>query len=177
MSNFLGTADTSTRPVDVSGVLTKEITKVRNQFQDSEFTVDMPAELFIEGDDFLSGLFSNLLRNVVKHNVKPRPKVSITGQRSNGTFLLIVADNGPGIPDEQMDRVLEWNVKGNDSAGTGLGLAIAKTVAERYGGTLWIEDNHPEDTAVKAELLRSSRLSRTPRKPMLENLQETPSVI
>jgi signal transduction histidine kinase len=71
--------------------------------------------------------------------------------------IVRVADNGPGIPDEEKDRVLEWNVKGADSPGTGLGLAIANTVAERYGGTLWIEDNDPGGTVMNVELPLTSR--------------------
>lgn len=152
MSNFLGTTDTSTRPIEVSAVLTEELTKVRRQFENAEFAVDVPDGLFIQGDDFLSELFSNLLRNAVEHNDKPTPEVSITARQSNGSVVITVADNGPGISDERKDRVLEWNVKGRDSAGTGLGLSIANTVVERYNGTLWIEDNHPVGTAVKAEL-------------------------
>jgi signal transduction histidine kinase len=141
MENFLAQLDTSSRPINLSAALSEEV----------------PDEIYIEGDDFVSELFSNLLSNAVVHNDKPTPKASVTARRSDGTVIVRVADNGPGIPDEEKDRVLEWNVKGADSPGTGLGLAIANTVAERYGGTLWIEDNDPGGTVMNVELPLTSR--------------------
>lgn len=160
LSNFRDTTDTSTRPINLTTVLTEELSKIRKQFTEAEFTVDVPNEVFVTGDDFLAELVSNLLRNAVEHNDKSTPVVSISARQSNGSVVLTVADNGPGIADNRKERVLEWNVKGSESGGTGLGLAIANTVVERYDGMLWIEDNQPEGTAVKAEL-PSATLSET----------------
>jgi signal transduction histidine kinase len=157
MENFLAPLDTSSRPINLSAALSEEVQKARKQYDTAEISVEVPDEIYIEGDDFVSELFSNLLSNAVVHNDKPTPKASVTARRSDGTVIVRVADNGPGIPDEEKDRVLEWNVKGADSPGTGLGLAIANTVAESYGGTLWIEDNDPGETVMNVELPLTSR--------------------
>ncbi|QIO23059.1 GHKL domain-containing protein [Haloarcula sp. JP-L23] len=152
MQNFHEVSDISLRPLVLSDTLTEEIEKAREQFDHAEFTVECPADIYIEGDDFVAELISNLLSNAVLHNDKPTPEVSVTARRADDTVVVRVADNGQGIPDEEKARMLEWNVKGVDSAGAGLGLAIANTVAERYDGTLWIEDNDPEGTVVNVEL-------------------------
>lgn len=159
MENFRGQLDTSTRPIDLSVVLPEEVDKARKRYKSARFSLETPDKMCIEGDDFVSELFSNLLSNAIVHNDKSSPEVSITARRSDGTVVVQVADNGPGIPDENKDRMLEWNVKGSDSPGTGLGLSIAKVVTERYSGTLWIEDNDPVGTVVNVELPLASQSS------------------
>lgn len=158
MGNFLNRRDTSTRPIDLSATITEAVEKARGQYDYAAFSVEGPDDVYIDGDDFVDELFWNLLSNAVVHNDKPTPTVSVTLTRTDGTVLVSVADNGPGIVDEEKEYYLEWNVKGVDSSGTGLGLAIANTVAARYGGTLWIEDNEPEGTVVHVDLPRSDRI-------------------
>lgn len=157
MENFQSHPDTSTQRIDLSAALTEELEKARRQYEHAVFSLKIPNELYIEADDFVAELFSNLLSNAVVHNDKSTPDISVTVRRSDGVVVVCVADNGPGIPDEEKDRMLEWNVKGVDSPGTGLGLPIANTVAERYNGTLWIEDNEPEGTVVNVELPIANR--------------------
>jgi nitrogen fixation/metabolism regulation signal transduction histidine kinase len=52
---------------------------------------------------------------------------------------LEVIDNGPGIPDDIMDRLFEPYVTTKDK-GTGLGLAIVKRIVEEHGGAIWVEN-------------------------------------
>jgi signal transduction histidine kinase len=57
-----------------------------------------------------------------------------------------VADNGPGIPDADRQRVLERFVRLEQSRsqpGSGLGLSLAAAVARLHGGELTLADNHP----------------------------------
>lgn len=157
MGNFLNRRDTATRPIDLSASITDAVEKARGQYGHAAFSVEGPDDIYIDGDDFVSELLWNLLSNAVVHNDKPTPTVSVTLTRTDGAVLVSVADNGPGIADEEKEYYLEWNVKGAESAGTGLGLSIANTVAARYGGTLWIEDNEPEGTVVHVDLPRSDR--------------------
>jgi signal transduction histidine kinase len=158
MANFLDRPDTYTRPIDLSATLTEEVEKARTQYDHAEFSMEVPDDVYIEGDDFVAELFWNLLSNAVVHNDKPTPVVSVTSHRTDEAVVVRVADNGPGIVDGEKERVLKWNVKGVDSPGTGLGLSIANTVAGRYGGTLWIEDNEPEGTALHVKLPRTDRI-------------------
>lgn len=152
MANFLGHTDTTTRLVELSAFLTEEVETARMEFDEAEFTTDLENDLYVEGDDLMAELFANLLSNAVLHNDKQMPRVRVTARATGDSVVVSVADNGPGIPDGVREEVLGWNVKGADSDGTGLGLAIAKTVAERYGGSLWIEDNDPVGTEVNVDL-------------------------
>lgn len=60
--------------------------------------------------------------------------------------MLEVADDGPGIPSEQREKVFQRftrldAARSRDAGGAGLGLAIARQVAQNHGGRLTIEDS------------------------------------
>jgi len=72
----------------------------------------------------------------------------VVGARALGTDLLVwVEDRGPGVPDEEKQRVFEKFYRGTTSAaspsGTGLGLAIVREIARAHGGRVWVEDAEP----------------------------------
>ena len=63
------------------------------------------------------------------------------------SYKVVIADNGPGIPVEDRDRIFEHfeqAVKGDSrSEGVGLGLPIARKLARAMGGDLWFEPRFP----------------------------------
>ncbi len=87
--------------------------------------------------DALQVLVRNLLDNAIKYTPSGG-RVEIEIGREGGQLLLSVADSGPGIPEEDRQRVLDrfYRVPGTESTGSGLGLAIVKSIAEFHGATL-----------------------------------------
>jgi len=85
----------------------------------------------VSGDsDRLTQVFENFFRNAVQH---AGPGVSVTvGPLDDGFY---VADDGPGIPPEERERVFEPGYSASRS-GTGLGLAIVEQVVEAHGWDL-----------------------------------------
>jgi two-component system OmpR family sensor kinase len=82
-----------------------------------------------------------LLRNLVDNAVKYTPQggtVDIAVRAQSGAVRLSVEDSGPGIPQEERERVFDrfYRIAGSDAQGSGLGLAIIKSIAERHGATL-----------------------------------------
>jgi signal transduction histidine kinase len=70
--------------------------------------------------------------------------------------ILTIADDGPGIPVADRERVFERFVRlddgrARDAGGTGLGLAIVADIVTAHGGRVRIEDNHP-GAKVRVEL-------------------------
>ena len=66
--------------------------------------------------------------------------------RRTGGVELVVADDGPGIPEADRARVMERFVRGDaarTSGGAGLGLAIARWIVDAHRGRLVLEDNRP----------------------------------
>ncbi|UYN99721.1 MAG: HAMP domain-containing protein [Devosia sp.] len=96
----------------------------------------------------------NLLENAVKY---ARPEDGSTGRirielsRQADKIVIAIADNGPGIPEADRQRVLERFVrleKSRSEPGSGLGLALVNAVARLHGGTFRVEDNAPGVRAV-----------------------------
>ncbi|WEK02755.1 MAG: HAMP domain-containing sensor histidine kinase [Candidatus Devosia phytovorans] len=96
----------------------------------------------------------NLLENAVKY-AKPQGegqgRITVGLRRDKDRVLIEVADNGPGIPVEDRQRVLQRFVrleKSRSEPGSGLGLSLVNAVASLHGGSLRIEDNMPGVRAV-----------------------------
>jgi signal transduction histidine kinase len=86
--------------------------------------------------------FSQILVNVLQNarealNGKGKVIVSVT-VRNDGSVEIIVADNGPGIPPEKIERIFEQYYSTKEK-GTGLGLAIVKHNVELYAGRVRAE--------------------------------------
>ncbi len=91
----------------------------------------------------LERLLRNLLDNATRH-AAARVGVSVHADTANA--VLTVDDDGPGIPAPDRERVFERFTRLDDdrsrkTGGTGLGLAIAREIAERYHGSLRVEDS------------------------------------
>ena len=85
-------------------------------------------------------IVDNLLENASLHG---GGRVDVDLEREGGRWLLRVSDDGPGIPPEERERLLEPFARGRDATapGTGLGLAIVAQQASLHGGTLTLGDS------------------------------------
>jgi two-component system sensor histidine kinase SenX3 len=103
-------------------------------------------DLFVHGDRAqLHAAVSNLVENAVTYS-PDGSRVTVTAQLDGEDVRLTVADNGIGIPGDELDRIFErfYRVdpaRARTTGGTGLGLSIVKHVAASNGGTVevWSE--------------------------------------
>jgi two-component system, OmpR family, sensor kinase len=80
----------------------------------------------------------NLVDNAVRH-VREGGRVVVSGSRENGSVRLAVRDDGPGFPQEILDR--SFSIETTQSAnGAGLGLSIVDAIARAHGGTLTLRN-------------------------------------
>ncbi|MEP7456814.1 HAMP domain-containing sensor histidine kinase [Phyllobacterium sp. SB3] len=97
---------------------------------------------------------SNLVDNAIKYAAGDKPvEVKLSVEKHDRRVEIIVSDNGPGIPADQVDRATERFVRLEESRsqpGSGLGLSLAKAVMKLHGGTLELHDNAPGLRAVLA---------------------------
>ncbi len=97
-------------------------------------------------EDRIFQVLSNLLGNAVKYSPKGE-EVVVRVSREDGWAVVSVEDFGPGIPEDEWDRVFEKFYRGGNGEGRegiGLGLAICKGIVEAHGGRIWISrPSHP----------------------------------
>jgi signal transduction histidine kinase len=103
--------------------------------------------LAIHGDPvLLAQAIANLIDNALKFT-PDHGNVSVeTRRREDGGVEVAVADDGPGIPDEEKPRVTERFYRsdaGRGTPGVGLGLSLVGAVAKLHAGSLELTDNHP----------------------------------
>lgn len=131
-------------PVDLAAVIREEAAA----FPDVviEVTEGTPARVW--ADDLLPEIFTNLIRNAVKFG-GPEVRIAIRVEDHDGESVLVsVEDTGPGIPDPAKEAIFHRFERGwVGGYGDGLDLFVVRTLVERYGGTIRVEDRvegHPD---------------------------------
>ena len=100
---------------------------------------DLP---FVAGDPvLLHHVLLNLLDNATRH---ARSQLAISAESAGDRILLVIDDDGPGVPEAERERIFERfsRIEGGDrSEGSGLGLAIVRGFAEAMSMTVTIDDS------------------------------------
>ena len=100
----------------------------------------------VSGDaELLAQLFANLIENAILHT-PDGTRVTIDAERVPGHITVIVADNGPGVPEAERDRITRrfYQIDTSRSRGSsGLGLSIASAIVTLHGAKLMIGDASP----------------------------------
>jgi signal transduction histidine kinase len=99
----------------------------------------------VRGDRIRLGrVVSNLLGNAIRHS--PRGgSIDLIVTQQESTAMCHVADQGPGVPPRDRNRIFEPHFQGSSMPGTaGLGLFICRRIVEVHGGRIWVEDHLPQ---------------------------------
>ncbi|MFI0513743.1 ATP-binding protein [Streptomyces sp. WSLK1-5] len=104
--------------------------------------LEQPLPALWADPDKIDQVLSNLLENAVRHGegtvtIDITPTASPREGEDTGTSVT-VSDEGPGIPEESMNRVFTRFWRGSKRGGTGLGLYIVKGIVEAHGGTITV---------------------------------------
>lgn len=102
--------------------------------------------LTIQGDrHLLFRALANLVDNAIKYAARGG-RITLELRERGGAAEVIVADNGPGIPEEARARVFERFVRlepARSLPGSGLGLSLVAAIAEQHGAAVVLDDNLP----------------------------------
>ena len=105
-------------------------------------TISLDAPMFLQAcvdGAALRQVLDNLLANAVRF---ARERVDIRVSRQDHRWVLLVADDGPGVSAEQFDAIFEpFHRPDKRGVGSGLGLAIVRDVVQRHGGHVRVESD------------------------------------
>ena len=116
-------------------------------------TDDSTAALPVQANAaLLREALTNLIDNAIRY-AGHGAEVTLRPRREAGHALVMVDDNGPGIPAADRERVFERFVRATDNGdGCGLGLAIVREIIERHQGTVALDDAPPHGLRVTIRL-------------------------
>lgn len=139
------TAGPSTRlasPVEIGPVAQRVVASLDKVYRDRQVRaeVEVPQGLAFHGDqgDLLE-LLGNLLDNAYKW-CGGRVRLSASGEGQN--VILVVEDDGPGIPAGERDAILQRGARADQSTpGQGIGLAVVASIVQAYRGTIEVGES------------------------------------
>ena len=125
---------------------------------DQRLTLAVPPKPVVVQADAarLERVLANLLGNAAKYG-RRGGLITLALERLDGGALLSVADDGPGIPPSEHERIFERyyrvaNEETRRKPGSGLGLPIARRMVELHGGRLWVESRPGQGATFKVAL-------------------------
>jgi signal transduction histidine kinase len=95
-------------------------------------------------------VLQNLICNAIQHG-GTAPRVSVTAEETLDNWIFCVSDNGPGISQEDTEKLFKpfKRLSRHEDSGLGLGLAICKRIVEVHGGKIWCESKPGNGAAFK----------------------------
>ncbi|HRV95181.1 MAG TPA: ATP-binding protein, partial [Anaerolineae bacterium] len=142
-------------PCDLAEVVARAVPQVYPPPHD-RLQLNLPADLpLIHADrQRLEVVVRNLIENSVKYTAQGTP-ITLSASMNNGTVIVQVSDQGPGIPETDHQRIFDAFFRVEDSltrqSGLGLGLAICQGFIQAQGGRIWLEPQ-PQGTCIAFSL-------------------------
>ena len=143
-----GTRRAGFRDVDLSGILSTVVEAFAPVAEDrgQNLVLDISNDAHVFGDrELLTQMMANLVENAIRHT-PAGTTIATKLYGSRGDFIVSVADNGPGVPENERHQLFQrfYRLERSRSMpGSGLGLSLVKAIAELHEITVEIQDAKP----------------------------------
>lgn len=124
--------------------------------RDLQVELDLAADLGVirADEDRLRQMMMNLARNAQAATAsRESPRLRLATRAAGDAVVLVVEDNGPGIPESERDRIFEPYRSGS-KGGLGLGLALVKGIILAHGGSIRVDSGTSGGARFQIELPR-----------------------
>jgi two-component system OmpR family sensor kinase len=137
---------------DVAALLSDHVERLRQDQPGVTVDADLPSSAVVRADERLPEALGEVLANAVEHHDTGDLHLDVAVEHAlDGSVLVDVADDGPGIP--QMERdVLDAGIERPLFHSEGLGLWLVRSVVEASEGEVSIVDNEPRGSIVRLRL-------------------------
>lgn len=139
-------------PVDIIAIL--ETLEAEATDSGEQVSVEGPRHVVVPGRHLaIKRALGNLVQNAVKYGGAAHVRVSQEPTR----VAIVVEDEGPGLPADQLEQVFEPFVRGEPSraratGGHGLGLTVARSIVRSHGGEVTLANRKPKGLVARVEL-------------------------
>ena len=136
----------------IDEVIAEALRHINRKSKEHSIHVSSSQELLLARMD--AKLIVQVMINLVDNAIKYTPvgsHIEIHTDKKDKWIVVSVSDNGPGIPDDQKERIFEMFYSGADKIADsrrslGLGLALCKSIVTAHGGSISVENNQPKGT-------------------------------
>jgi len=125
--------------------------RFQQEYPDAEVLLDEPAAVWVQGDSGLDYAIDHAIENAIVHNDSDQPsvKVTVTEDPESGRGEIQIADDGPTIPEVEVDVLDAGEDKTDTYHGSGIGLWVMQWCIDSLGGELVFEENEPSGNVVR----------------------------
>lgn len=147
------------QPQDVCDIIDAAAAHMKQRAKRHTIHIERPAGLMMVNADsaLLVQLLDNLIENALKYSGE-QSHIVLSAQKENRQITIRVADDGPGIPDNEKENVFQMyyttqNQPLTDNRrGLGLGLALCKIIVQEHNGSICVRDAVPHGAVFEVTL-------------------------
>ncbi len=144
-------ADVTKRyPRNLCTVAREHVETAQSTYPECEFSIDASTDVWVTADEGLTYALDHAIRNAVEHNDRDTPKVTVTvdDDIENEVGQIQIIDNGPPIPEMEINAIDERTKTSSTYHGSGVGLWIMKWCVDSLGGKLTFKERSPRGNVV-----------------------------
>ena len=157
-------ASPGTSEGDLAALASTVVAEVTDDYPDVTAVVDVPSRTLSLDRELLRFGLRNVVENAIEHNEGPSQRVEVRGTEMSVGVRIVVADNGPGVPETEW-RVVEAGREEATDHATSLGLWGTKWAVQTLGGELSLRESDLGGTAVVIDLPTADQRGPSPEHP------------
>ena len=136
---------------ELSTIITDVATALSDEYAAASISVEIPDLSVTVDADLFQFALQNVIENAIVHNDGASPRVEITGSETETGVRVVVADDGPGVPESEL-AVIDRRSESQLSHASSLGLWSIKWAVQQLGGELSFRESEYGGTAVEIEV-------------------------
>lgn len=145
---------TERSPTNLKPLVHSIVEDTRAEYPSTDLTVEASEDVWVIADKGLAYAVGQALSNAIEHNDQEPPSVtvSVSEDRTVNRGTVRIADNGPTIPENEIEVLREDVETSSTYHGTGVGLWVMQWCVDSLGGELRFEENTPRGNVVTISL-------------------------
>ncbi|WP_226008251.1 PAS domain-containing sensor histidine kinase [Natrinema salinisoli] len=137
--------------LNIGELVETTVSEIRSEYPIAELTIETQADIWVKADKGLKYAIEHAVDNAIVHNDQEIPIVGVfatVNENTNQAEVKII-DNGPTIPQMEIDVLNDQEEASNTYHGSGLGLWVMQWCVGSLGGELIFEENSPRGNVVR----------------------------